>query len=148
MVHTQHILGTAESLRRHIAAGSNPDVVLKVVAQRAAAANGRIGQKFDPVFNTVQQKGKPLAQVSQYQPERGNLVEQAGYHHAQQRGDRIHRKAKTGTGKGKAVACVAAALGELRVEIDVDAKFGGLAEEGEIAGIVRCGVSVIRVGVP
>ena len=66
----------------------------------------------------------------------------------QQRGDRIHRKAKTGTGKGKAVACVAAALGELRVEIDVDAKFGGLAEEGEIAGIVRCGVSVIRVGVP
>ena len=50
--------------------------------------------------------------------------------------------------KGKAVACVAAALGELRVEIDVDAKFGGLAEEGEIAGIVRCGVSVIRVGVP
>ena len=93
-------------------------------------------------------KGEPLAQVSQYQPERGNLVKQAGYHHAQQRGDRIHRKAKTGTGKGKAVACVAAALGELRVEIDVDAKFGGLAEEGEIAGIVRCGVSVIRVGVP
>ena len=41
-----------------------------------------------------------------------------------------------------------AALVELKEDGAEIPLFGGLAEEGEIAGIVRCGVSVIRVGVP
>ena len=86
--------------------------------------------------------------MAKHQLELRYLIKQAGYHHPQQGSHRIQGKAQAGTGKGEAEALVSLALGQLGVEVDVDAQLRRLVEQGAIAWMVSGSITVVGVGMP